>query len=324
MIKIDDKDRRILYQLDINSRQSLKSIGEKVHLQKNVVQYRIDKLVKTGVIKNFYTSINFHRLGFINLGIHIKYQYYTPEIEKEIIQYFYKSQYSWFIANVQGDFDLLVLFSVKNMNQFFNFWNNTMIKFRFYIEKANISFFTKTHYLPSSYLIKDFDNEIHIRNEIIDGGNEINIDKYDFNILKQISLNSRKPIIDIAKILNVSSTMVVNRIKILVKKQVINGYRINIDYSKLGFQLFNVKYSLKDYTKSRNIIDYVKANPHLISASEVIGDWDLSLIYYIQNYSDLHDIINDVLNHFSNSIKNRMTFSYPTIYKMDYIPNLKI
>ena len=74
MIKADKKDRDILYQLDLNSRQSLKSIGDKVHLKKNVVQYRIEKLVKSGIIKNFYTSINFHKLGFVNLGIHIKYQ----------------------------------------------------------------------------------------------------------------------------------------------------------------------------------------------------------------------------------------------------------
>ena len=324
MIKVDKKDRDILYQLDLNSRQSLRSIGDKVHLKKNVVQYRIEKLVKSGIIKNFYTSINFHKLGFINLGIHIKYQYNTPEIEKDIIQYFINSQYSWFIANVQGNFDLLVLFSVKNMNQFFTFWKNTMIKFRYYIEKANISFFTKTHYLPSSYLNENYDNINRMKYEIIDGGDQIIIDKYDFNILKQISLNSRKPITEVAKDLNVSSAMIVNRLKKLVKNKVINGYRINLDYSKLGLQLFNVKYSLKNYEKSRIIINYAKANPHLISASEVIGDWDLSLIYYIQDYSNLHEIINDILNHFSNSIKNRMTFSYPNIYKMNYIPNLKI
>ena len=56
MFDIDVKDRKILYQLDLNSRQSLNTIGSNVRLTKTVVQYRIDRLVKTGIIKNFYTS----------------------------------------------------------------------------------------------------------------------------------------------------------------------------------------------------------------------------------------------------------------------------
>ena len=120
MFNIDVKDRKILYQLDLNSRQSLKTIGSNVRLTKNVVQYRIDRLVKNGIIKNFYTSIDFYKLGYINLGIYVNYQYYTPEIEKDIIQYFVNSEHAWFIANIQGKFDLIVLFSVSNMNQFFS------------------------------------------------------------------------------------------------------------------------------------------------------------------------------------------------------------
>ena len=50
MFKIDVKDRKILYQLDLNSRQSLTTIGSKVRLSKTVVQYRINRLVKNGII----------------------------------------------------------------------------------------------------------------------------------------------------------------------------------------------------------------------------------------------------------------------------------
>ena len=126
MLKIDKKDLEILYQLDINSRQSLKSIGSKVFLKKNVVKYRIEKLINNGVIKNFYTSINFRKLGYINIGFDINFKYYTPIIEKDIIKYFCLSDYSWFISNVQGYYDLLVLFSVKKMDQFFNFWKRVV------------------------------------------------------------------------------------------------------------------------------------------------------------------------------------------------------
>ena len=324
MFDIDVKDRKILYQLDINSRQSLKTIGSHVRLTKNVVQYRIDRLIKTGIIKNFYTSIDFYKLGYINLGIYVNYQYYTPEIEKNIIQYFINSEHAWFIANIQGKFDLIVLFSVSNMNQFFSFWKKTLTKYRFYFQSALITFFTRTHYFPISYLLEEYDITQRLKHELIDGGTKVDIDDTDKAILDRISLNSRKPIIEIAEELNTSSTTITNRIKKLEAMKVINGYRINIDYLKLGLQLFNVQINLRNFDKIHNIISYVKTNPHLISVSEVIDNCDLSLNYHIKNFNELHQIIKDIYIKFPNDIKNHMTFSYPEIYKQNYNPKFDL
>jgi len=322
MFKIDVKDKKILYQLDLNSRQSLKTIGSKVRLNKTVVQYRIDRLVKNGIIKNFYTSIDFYKLGYINLGIYINYQYYTPKIEKEIINYFVNSKHAWFTANIQGKFDLIVLFSVSNMNQFFSFWKKTLAKYRFYFQSAFISFFTKTYYLPLSYLVEEHNTTQRI--EIVDGGTKVDVDDTDKKILQYISLNSRKPIIEIAKELKTSSTTIANRIKKLENIKVITGYRINIDYLKLGFQLFNIHFNLKNYDKIHQILSYVKRNPCLISASEVIDSCDLSLNYHIKDFNELHLIIKDIYNKFPNDIKNHMTNSYPEIYKQDYNPKFDL
>ena len=324
MFKLDVKDRKILYELDLNSRQSLKTIGSKVRLTKTVVQYRIGRLVKTGIIKNFYTSIDFYKLGYINLGIYINYQYYTPEIENEIIQYFVNSKHAWFISNIQGIFDVIVLFSVSNLNQFFSFWKKTLSKYRFYFQSVLISFFTKTHYLPLSYLIEENDTTQRLEHEIADGGKKVDIDNTDKAILEHISLNSRKPIIEIAEKLKISSTTIANRIKKLENIKVINGFRINIDYLKLGLQLFNVQFNLRNYDKINHILSYIKRNPYLISVSEVIDSCDLSLNYHIKNFNELHLIIKDISSKFPNDIKNHMTYSFPEIYKQDYNPKFDL
>ena len=320
MDELDVKDRKILYQLDLNSRQSLNTIGSNVGLTKTVVQYRIDRLVKTGIIKNFYTSIDFYKLGYINLGIYVNYQYYTPEIEKDIIQYFVNSEHSWFIANVQGKFDLIVLFSVRNMNQFFSFWKQTLTKYRFYFQSALITFFTKTHYLPISYLLEEPDLAQRLDHELVDGGPQVDIDDIDRAILERLSLNSRRSITEMAEELKVSSITLASRIKKLEAKKVITGYRINVDYLKLGLQLFNVHFNLRNYDKVHQILSYVVRNPYLISASEVIDHCDLSLNYHRKNFNELHVIIKDIYNKFPNDIKNHMTFSYPEIYKQNYNP----
>ena len=72
--KIDVKDRKILYELDINARRSNASIGRKVGLGKDLVNRRIKKLIDKGVIRYFYTMIDATRLGYISCRLFIKFQ----------------------------------------------------------------------------------------------------------------------------------------------------------------------------------------------------------------------------------------------------------
>ena len=114
MVKIDLKDRRILYHLDLDSRQPLSRIGHDVGLPKNSVVCRINRLKEEGIIRNFYTVIDVYKLGYILMRFHYKYQYTTPEIEKEIIDYFIKDKYSVLIASAHGMFNLKVIRIIKN------------------------------------------------------------------------------------------------------------------------------------------------------------------------------------------------------------------
>ena len=89
-MKLDVKDRKILYNLDLNSRQSFSQVGKKVGLPKNTVGYRVKKLEEEGIIRNFYTVVDIYNLGYIIMRFHYKFQYTTPKIEEEIVDYFMK------------------------------------------------------------------------------------------------------------------------------------------------------------------------------------------------------------------------------------------
>ena len=64
MEKLDLKDRKILYHLDINCRQSFSQIGKKVGLHKDVVAYRVKKLQKKEIIKGFINVVDYSKLGY--------------------------------------------------------------------------------------------------------------------------------------------------------------------------------------------------------------------------------------------------------------------
>ena len=85
-MKLDLKDRKILYQLDLDSRQSFAQIGRKVGLARNSVSYRINRMEEEGIIQGYYTVIDCFKLGYSSLRFYLTYQYASPQIKKQILE----------------------------------------------------------------------------------------------------------------------------------------------------------------------------------------------------------------------------------------------
>ena len=58
MVELDLLDKKILFELDLNSRQSNQEIARKVRSSKEVVSYRIKKLEENKVIFKYLTILD--------------------------------------------------------------------------------------------------------------------------------------------------------------------------------------------------------------------------------------------------------------------------
>ena len=74
MVKLDIKDRKILYHLDFDSRQSYRSLGKKVGLSKDIVALRVKKLQEKGIIKGFFAVVDYAKLGYSLYRIYFTFQ----------------------------------------------------------------------------------------------------------------------------------------------------------------------------------------------------------------------------------------------------------
>ena len=61
IVQLDLKDRKNLYHLDLNCRQSNTQIGKKAGLSRQVVEYRIKRMEEEGIIKGYWTNIDAYR-----------------------------------------------------------------------------------------------------------------------------------------------------------------------------------------------------------------------------------------------------------------------
>ena len=152
MIALDVKDRKILYHLDLDSRQSFRALGKKVGLSKDIIANRVKKMEESGIIKNFYTVVDYTKLGYSVYRLFFTFQNVTPGLKKEIIDFLTKNKYVNDVITIEGKYDLLVVIFVENYPQAHDFWQTTLKRYGRYFSKRIFTAFSQGDYYANGFL----------------------------------------------------------------------------------------------------------------------------------------------------------------------------
>jgi DNA-binding Lrp family transcriptional regulator len=323
-MNIDKKDRKILYILDRNARQSYSLIGKKVGLHRSNVINRTEKLKKMGVIFNFPTYVDLSKLGYNINRFYFILQYLTPEIKNNIIKDFVQSKYSLFVATAEGQIDLSVYFAIKNVYDFYREWSSFYSKYRNYFSKIFFSQWCFEYEYPYSFLLYDNPKD---RSDIDNvrtygGGPIIKIDELDLKILQILTADSRTPTSEIAQILKCTTNTVSKRIRNLQKTGVIKGFHIDLHFTKLDYKMIRVDINLKDYNEMNKINKYIITNQFVRCRYISIGDTaDLEYEIYFKNINELNSMMEDLIRKFPDKIRNYSYHRSLERYKNKFVPD---
>jgi Lrp/AsnC family leucine-responsive transcriptional regulator len=318
MGKLDVKDRKILYHLDINSRQSFSQIGKKVGLHKDVVAYRVKRLQEKGLIVRFNTLIDNLKMGYNCMRFYFNYQYISPEIKQQIIDHFVNFRRTQIVASPEGSVELCVFMLAKNVSEIHAFWQKTLSKYRDYFAKQIIAPYIGENIYTKSFLLDEPDDRINLM--VKRGGVIVEYDKVDFQILQLLARNSRIQTVDIAEKLGKNTLTISSRIKRLLDLGVILKFHLTIDWELIGYKWFKVDLYLKDYNKIYQIMQFIEANPHLAYIDKTFGYADLELELIVENVEQLKQIIEGISNKFPKMIRSYIYFSVSKSHKWIEMP----
>ena len=321
MTKIDLKDRKIIYELDLNCRQSNTQIGKKVGLKKDVVSYRIKGLQEEGVINKFYAAIDSFKLGYDVFRIYINFQYITQEKKEEIIKYFVDSENTWRVASSRGRYDLIVTVLVKNPTPFYAFYEETLKRYRYYFKEIFFSQLYEMFGYKHAVLFDEISSDEKAYEYRYDG-KIVNIDPIDYKILYLLSSNTKIPSVEIARMINITSATVINRIDKLIKLGVIQSYSIDIETNKLGYKSFLVNLAIRNYEKKNHIISYLSNIPFIYEIHKAIGGCDLELTLFTLNFEHFQRLMEDLRNKFPEDITNYDYLFVSNVHKNNYFPKI--
>ncbi|MBI5227119.1 Lrp/AsnC family transcriptional regulator [Candidatus Micrarchaeota archaeon] len=316
---LNAKDRKLIKILDKNSRTSNAEIAKKMGISKQLVAYRIEKLVNEGLIEKFYTIINGVKLGYLYFRIYLKFQRISSNKEQSLIDAFVSNSFTTWVVKCRGSWDLVVSIYAKDTDQLAKTYQNIVEEFEGNILAKKIVLVQNVLFSTRDYL-SDSEGSI----DSVYGGvtENLPIDKTDHIILKDLSKNSRTKIIDLARNAGASVETIKSHIKKMEASGIIRGHKLTFRYSKLGvlFYIISINLSNASETARKKIQDYCKSHPNSVYLVNILGDHDIDLEVEVENQEQLDIFLRDLANKFYEIIRNVDSLQIVQQYKIDFYP----
>lgn len=300
---LDLKDRKILFELDSNARASCSQIAKKVGLSTEVVNYRIKRFEKEELITQYQLVLNLASLNIIQLKLCVSFQHITSKKLREIIVELKKMDYVKWIVETKGRWDVLIVLEAESLDAVNVFKDEILSKFENNIFEKAISILIEAQTFNRNYLLNEKRMPLH---RIVMKKEKIaDLDDKDMTLLKLLSKNARMPLIELANSLNLSSRMTYYRLKKLEQKKVIRGYKIALNYSKLGIKFYKTFIYLDNQKTDRvkALRNYLSTKENIVHNVLVIGNWDMEPEFEVYSEEEFSKQLRDVSDSFNDIIK---------------------
>ncbi len=322
-IKLDLKDRKILFELDINSRQPNSAIAKKVGLSKQVVGYRINNLIKEKIISNFYTVIDISKLGFTIHKNFLRLQNLTPEKEKELINYLIDNSNVVWVASCDGKYDLAFGTWAKDIEYLDRTLKELDSRYGEFISQREIATIIHGEYFIRDYLINNNKPSASRKSFFGSVPETVNLDNIDWQILSKISTNSRMMAVEIAQFLGKSADLVADRIKKLEKSGIIKHYNFVPNEEIYSYLHYKILIGLRNITekKERMLIEFCRINPNAVYIVKSLGPWEFEVDVEIEDAKKFREFMMDLKGKFNDIIQDYSALHIYKVWKYNFCPS---
>ncbi len=316
--KLDYFDRRILFELDKNARITATKIGKKIRKSKQFVDYRIKKLEEYGVLKGYIAVIDYSKLGYASMRVYFKFHNLTPKKQNEIENNLIKDKEVWWLVTLEGIWDVGYAIAVRDLLDFYDYWDRIMRKYRKFISKRSVVAYTHIKQYPKSYLIGKPNTE---KGTLVGASKEaVKFDAFDIKLLKLISDNGRMSLLDISTKLKTSPQVVSNHMEKLEKLGVIQGYRALIDVSFLGYRYYKSYINLINTERIMELENFCMHHPNILNTNRTIGGRDFEIELQAKSFDEFEQIMNEIRERFEGMIDDFEFVIAREEKKMAYFP----
>lgn len=301
--KLDLRDKKLLFELDKNSRATLSDLAKKLKTSKEVIHYRLKKLIDENVILRFHTITPLYRFGLTAYKVYLRLSDCSKENLDKLINYLLTNKDVFWFGTCNGRWDLIFGTTSKNLEEFMAIQDKIMHKFGDFIQEKELSISRENLQYNRRWMYND--NSPLIEFNFGEKESKIELNEKDKKILDSLIPNSRKSIVDIAKETKLSIDIVGYRLKTMEKEGIIKGYKCLLNPHKLDFVTCKAFVFFKNITEERKkeFIDYVKNQNNTINIITTFAAWDLEIMFETKSYEEYFAIMENIKEKFKDIIR---------------------
>jgi len=120
------------------------------------------------------------------------------------------------------------------------------------------------------------------------------VDELDLEILKILSIDSRKNKSTIAEDLKRSPNTIIKHVKDLEEAGIIKSYGIQIDYEKLGYEIIAIIEITVSKGKMFEVEEKIAQNPNVYGVYDLTGTYDALILARFKTRDDLSKMIKEI------------------------------
>jgi DNA-binding Lrp family transcriptional regulator len=318
MVKIDKKDRILPYELSNNCRQSFSTLAKKAGISKQMVHYRVNRLVRLKILRETLLTVDVGKLGYQNYGVY--FQWNNRRHERKIIEELINCPSVRYASGGTGKINFVVTFNARSPIEFQRVWDGILQKYEGAIKVYSIQVITEYRSFESCVLIGKQDRD-PIGSCLITGDKRVALDGLDKEILKVLCDDARASLVRIARETGSSPDTIKGRIRRMEEEGLIQGHQWMYDLRAVGLRWYEVPISLMDMTKETwdSLYGYCRSNPRIILYVRSIGRFEVMLLFEVCDDLEFDSEINRLHEMFSKNIRDFEMMKVDDIYKFRFI-----
>ncbi len=307
-------DKNILYELDKNARLSGTQIANKLKYSPEAVNYNIRKLENQGVITDYIAVTDFSKLGLTHYKFNLKFNHLNENIRKEVVDFLKKEKSVKWIADCEGDFDLMFSVRSKTLKEFEKLKTSLFFEFDKYLNKKTIVTVSEATMYTRGYITNKDKKEF----VLYSGSDEIVVSDEERLILDSLAVGCRASIYELSKKLGITPRVIRYAIKKLENKKIISGYKLAINYSKMNYLFFKLFINLQSASDSRIFAfkQYCEQHPNFTYWVRVIGSWDMEHEIEVPSVQEFNKLLGEIRRNFSDIIQTMNSVMITHEYKL--------
>lgn len=323
-MKLDKKTRRLLFELDRNSRASVAALARKISLPEETVRYRVRTLFDEGIITTCYPVVGVGNLGMsihkVMLKLHKAGEAKIDALAKFLVQH---PLTNW-VARFDGVFDLGCTLWIQDLSELVEFIDQLKRSFHAHIKTISHAVNIVTEIFPRDHLLHARRSSLTaaVCSSAVPFEKQFKFDQHDWALLKCLANDARMSLADMSRSMNVGVETVQRRLTGLENSKVISGYRIVLDHEKAGYLSYYLLLYLNHVSTERlnAFLNHLRANGCVVYMIKMLGAWDYDVSVELPDVAAYRRFMFDLSEHFSDVIRESESLVTWQVMKFSIMP----